>query len=399
MSPEIESHLDFPEREEMNQLAEEFKERVGNRSKLRPDREATTQNENKIKVAREQFIAYLTGALLDNPDHAREIVEFASEIWEDSPGWKEGDYRSVVFGELMETQISNGLYEPKEYEKPVQRDYSTALKFIERRMKIVKALIDDGFAEFEPYYDYMRDARCKLKIREMTFWMRTEHEESNLQSLETQLNKGGFWNDLLVYTTQKSPNEIGGVGRVVGENRIPNSNPSNPDDRWESIRSGNQIAQEVQAESFKYDLYVMSFIALLEKDLEVGSNNKFHYRRMGEFSRFRNTKELCRKAQKMCLPTIDRHNLEVSEKVRTVIDTNGRVLIPEPDPETFKAQLGAIIGLFPQYKVAEEVDAGMPEEIPGENRIENCDYSNEDGMDYTPFEGMDIEWADSSEED
>ncbi len=395
--------------DELTQLAAEISELQEKRRELRRDKEKTQENEALIDKLKTRLIYLLTFALIQDPQDAREIVEQADNSFTDKPRYGEGEYRTTVFGLLLKKRLKEGLYLPQLDEKPVHADYINALKFIERRMAMIEKLVKKGFKKYEPYLAYLRDARSKLKVRETTFWISTDYEESSIRTYGGNDHPDKFWNDLLVYTAQKSAGEIGGIDKIDGENRIMDRSPENPDKTYINIRSGHQIVDEVVAEAFKYDLYTASFLAVLERDLEIGTGQVLHFQRMGQWSRRRYTDAMCREAQAMYRPTIERHNAEVAEKIREIIDTKGEKMIPEAD-EQFAERLEAIMELFPQFKF-QDIASKLPKEaqIEDENykltgindfdrvpeykdsEYEEC-YLGGDSSDFTAFEDSRMQW-------
>lgn len=397
------------ENNELTNLAAEISELQEKRRELRRNKEKTQENEALIDKLKTRLIYLLTLALIQDPQDAREIVEKADNEFTDKPGYGEGEYRTAVFGLLLKKRLKEGLYSPQSNEKPVHADYINALKFIERRMAMIGKLVKKGFKNYEPYLQYLCDARSKLKVRETTFWIGTDYEESSIRTYGGNDHPDKFWNDLLVYTAQKSAGEIGGIDRIDGENRIIDRSPENPEKIYVNIRSGNQIVDEVIAEAFKYDLYTASFLSVLERDLEIGTGQVLHYQRMGQWSRRRYTDAMCREAQAMYRPTIERHNAEVAEKIREIIDTKGENLIPEADDQ-FAERLEAIMELFPQFKF-QDVASKLPEEaqVDDENyelagindfdrvpeykdsEYEEC-YVGGDTSDFTAYEDSRMPW-------
>ncbi|MFC1656129.1 hypothetical protein ACFL3C_04630 [Patescibacteria group bacterium] len=401
MSEQAGEKFEFPELQELTRLSAEFGELHAQQMLKGRDRISNAQREEnltRMDELKQAYIYLIKEALVDSPDQAREIVETASELWQWELLYGEGDFRSEIFGTLLKQRIAEGLYMPQEHESYIHTDYPRALEFIERRMRIIGSLIEAGSSEFEPYMEFLRESRCKLKVRDMTFWIGNEkHEKHNMETLGGSMNKNEFWNDLAVYVAQKTPAEIGGIDRVVGENRITSSYPGDPERTYDSIRSGNQIVHEVEAEAYKYDLYTMLFIASLERDLEIGTGQSLHYDRLGMFSRSRRTREARDHAQRTYRPSIQQQNQAVAEKVREVIDTNGAALIPEPSDD-FAERIETIMNLYPKYEYG-DVESILPKEaIIVDDEVQLC--TKEDWQpfpEYTDADYQECELGDSSD--
>lgn len=358
------------------------------------------KEQERILARKEQLktrlIYIVTQALINDPENARYIIEHASDRWEEDVHSQNPDFRAEVCGLLIKKKVKEGLYVPKSHEKVRHMDYNHSLEFIERRMRIVGKLVEAGYEEFNPYFQFIKDARSKLKVRETTFWLSTEFEQGSLTGYRVGLARNDFWNELCVYLAQKSAGEIGGVDRVQGEHRVKKEYMGErAGEFYDSIGSGAQIVEEVMKEGLKYDFRTIAFITALEEDLDIGTGQIIHYQHLGRFSRWRRTIESVRQSQKEYRPTIQQHKEKVSEWIAKIINMGGDNFFPEKDQE-FDKKLKAIMELYPQYKY-EDVEPKLPEEawsnyeikyeeIPADSHDECVFIDARDETDITPFE-------------